>query len=141
MWRTEGERYDNDGLKRELEALCEGLVFISERDAPVVPFFGPKIDEVSPDLFRKLLGPTSKNEPIESVDVDEFFARLTADKDWHDGRQRSNAKKYRRLKKLLEGELRYSRVFKVGRIQIDIYIVGIDREGNLAGVRTNAVET
>jgi len=33
------------------------------------------------------------------------------------------------------------KVFKIGDVQIDIYVVGIGSNGNLAGVVTKAVET
>jgi hypothetical protein len=42
---------------------------------------------------------------------------------------------------LLEGNLRDLRVFKVGRIELDIYVVGINSEGILMGIKTKAVET
>ncbi len=44
-------------------------------------------------------------------------------------------------KNLLEANLRDLRVFKIGEIQIDIYVVGLDVENNLTGIQTKAVET
>jgi hypothetical protein len=32
-------------------------------------------------------------------------------------------------------------VFKVGRVELDIYVVGLDENGNLMGIKTKAVET
>jgi hypothetical protein len=33
------------------------------------------------------------------------------------------------------------RVFKVGRVNLDVYVVGRTKEGDWAGVQTKAVET
>jgi hypothetical protein len=45
------------------------------------------------------------------------------------------------LQKLLEENLEDLIVLRTGRIQIDIYVVGLDAAGNLAGIQTKAVET
>ncbi len=40
-----------------------------------------------------------------------------------------------------EKNLRNLKVFKVGKIQLDIYVVGLDAENRLLGIKTKAVET
>jgi len=45
------------------------------------------------------------------------------------------------LKILLEKKLKELKVFKIGKIQLDIYVVGLDAESNLTGIQTKAVET
>jgi hypothetical protein len=42
---------------------------------------------------------------------------------------------------LLEENLADLTVFRIGSIRIDIYVVGLDADGNLAGIKTKAVET
>ena len=51
------------------------------------------------------------------------------------------AKRFLELQKLLEENLRELKVFRIGRIQLDIFVVGIDKSGSLIGVSTKAVET
>lgn len=51
------------------------------------------------------------------------------------------AKKFLELQTLLEENLHDLKVFKLGRIRLDIYAVGIDRNGNPLGIKTQAVET
>ncbi len=46
-----------------------------------------------------------------------------------------------RTEELLENNLKGLKVFKIGKIQLDVYVVGIDAEGKLTGIKTNAVET
>ncbi len=49
--------------------------------------------------------------------------------------------KFKRLKQLLIENLNELHVYRVGRVAIDIFVVGRDREGNLAGIKTKAIET
>ena len=49
--------------------------------------------------------------------------------------------RYEELVLLLERRLRDVKVYRVGRIEIECYIVGLDDRGNLSGLKTIAVET
>jgi hypothetical protein len=72
---------------------------------------------------------------------EEIFARLTRVYEGGGEEQAARAGRFAALKGLMESNLRDLKVFKVGRINVDIYIVGIDEDGNLSGVKTQAVET
>ncbi len=51
------------------------------------------------------------------------------------------AKRFLELQKLLEESLRDRKVFRQGAIRLDIFTVGIDKDGCLMGVMTKAAET
>ena len=70
-----------------------------------------------------------------------FFERLTAEKDWHSAKEKVRAEKFRALKRVLEDNLSELKVFKIGRVRKDIFIVGLDKDGRLVGARTESVET
>jgi Nuclease A inhibitor-like protein len=123
-----------------IAAAAEGLVYISETDADITPFSGEKCDSVTSQAVLDLqLG--AKQAPIEEMSPEEFFARLTQMKDWFGTREKNRARRFAELYSVLSEELRDLHVFRVGRIQIDIYIVGIGSDGRLSGVWTRAVET
>lgn len=127
-------------MKQTLKSLTKDLIYISETDAEIVPFVLGKAEDVTAkDLLAQLGRPAAT--PVETVNAEAFFARLTAVNDWFGPRERQRAKRFQELKQLLDEELTDLKVFKIGKIQIDIYIVGSDKEGRLAGVRTKAVET
>jgi Nuclease A inhibitor-like protein len=131
----------NDGdLFSRLKTACEGLVYISETDAPLLAFSGPATDAVTADTILQQAGLPAET-PVEERQFAEFFARLTAINDWYDDERKACAKRFLDLQKLLEENLRELKVFKVGRIQLDIFVVGIDKDGCLTGVTTRAVET
>jgi len=129
-----------DSLVTCLESACDGLVFISETDAPVMPFHGGGVGVIRPQTILEQTG-RSPDETIEERDFDEFFERLTAIREWHGEEEKARAKKFLELYSLLKEFLRDRKVFRIGHIQLDIYAVGLDKEGNLAGVSTYAVET
>lgn len=129
-----------NGLSERLEKACEGIIYLSETDAAVEPFFGGTVEELNHKTFLKAVGKEEQAQ-AEEADAGQFFDRVTKTHDWHTTSQKKNAEKFMVLRKLLESNLSGLRVFRIGRIKIDIYIVGIDEDGNLAGVKTHAVET
>src|SRR2546429_320260 len=81
------------GLFREIAIACRGLVYISETDAPVLPFSGPAIDEPTGDIILELVG-NSDHAPVEELAFDAFFGRLTEVKDWYGEAEKERAKRF-----------------------------------------------
>ena len=127
-------------LKNELEAACRGLVYISETDRPIRPVFEAVGGETTVTEF------VSRNLPAGSGSIKEkppslFFDRLTVDRDWHSADDKKMVRRFRRLESLLMDNLIEVTMFRAGRVQVEIFVVGRDDDGNIAGVRTSAVET
>ena len=131
---------DPNSLASRLESACDGLIFISETDAPITPFGGGPANEITSKIILEQTG-RSPNEPVEERDFDEFFERLTVVREWYGEEEKARAKKFLELYSLLKEFLRDRKVFRIGRTRLDIYAVGSDKDGNLAGVSTYAVET
>ncbi len=127
-------------ISDRLEMACEGLTYISETDAAVVPFAGAAVSDLNRVTILRQTG-SNRDENVEEVDFEEFFSRLTAIKDWHGEREKTRARKFLDLQELIEENLSELKVFKIGKIRLNIYAIGRDREGRLMGVRTKAVET
>lgn len=127
-------------VKDALHRACKGLFYPSETDAPIVPFFGARTEGGTREKIVRELG-LSEGDEVEERPFIEFFSRLTRIQDWFAAPEIENAERFVKLQKLLEGNLKYLTVLRTGRIQIDIYVVGIDSDGNVAGIKTKAVET
>lgn len=127
-------KFKGENLRAEIEKSTAGLTYMSETDAPVELYSGGKADVVEVEHI------TSETRHEEMLPRD-FFSRLTADREWYGVEQKEIAKQYASLEKLLEENLRDLKVFKIGRIQIEIYVVGLDADNNLIGIKTKAVET
>lgn len=127
-------------LLARIGAAVDGLTYMSETDAPVLMYAGPAAENVAYETILQQ-AVEERDARVEEVSVDQFFQRSTEIKDWFGEAEKARAKKFLTLKKLLEESLRDLKVFKVGSVRIDIFVVGIDPDGRLMGIRTMAVET
>jgi hypothetical protein len=73
--------------------------------------------------------------------VDDFFTIATQEEDWHDQKERETVKRFQNLVSVLKQNLSQLQVYRVGSIDIDVYIVGVTSGGGLAGLSTKLVET
>lgn len=127
-------KFKGEKLLAEIEKSTAGLTYVSETDAPVEPYMNGRAKAVEASNL-------TDQTRYEEMSAPDFFARLTADKDWYGERERNRSKRFASLYKLLQENLQDLKVFKVGRVQLDIYVVGLDADGNLIGLKTKAVET
>jgi hypothetical protein len=132
--------HENDDLADRIREACRGMVYISETDAPIEFFEGGAVKKMTEKTVREQAGHPS-NSRVEESDFDRFFTRLTRVEDWHPSERKADAKRFAKLKKILEEELTDLSVFKIGKIQLDIYAVGLDKDGRVTGIKTKAVET
>ncbi|MBS1794596.1 MAG: nuclease A inhibitor family protein [Acidobacteria bacterium] len=127
-------------LTEQIKSAAEGLWYISETDAEIFPFTGSKADAVTKENLLSQIG-KPPDTPVEERGFDEIFARFLRIEDWYGDEEKATAEKFAALKNLLAANLSDLKVFKVGQIELDVYFVGLDANGNLAGIQTKAVET
>jgi hypothetical protein len=125
-------------LAERIGKAARGLYYISETDAEIAPFVGEKACVADAET---LLRQIKSSEPVEERNFEDFFKRLTEIQEWFGTEETANANKFNDLKRLLEENLRGLKVFKVGKIELDIFVVGLDKEDILTGIHTKAVET
>ena len=127
-------------LLERLESLTEGLFYISETDAPITAFIGDKTESVTPAEILKQTK-SAADTPISETGFTEFFSNLTEIQDWFGEEETELARKFAALKEFLEKNIKDLKVFKIGKIELETYVVGLDGENNVAGIKTKAVET
>jgi hypothetical protein len=123
-------KFKGEKLFAEIDKFAAGLMYMSETDAPIETYSATV-------EFQKFITDTRHQE----ISAREFFARLTAADGRSGAREKEQARRFSELEKLLEENLNDLKVLKIGRIQIDIYVVGIDADGKAIGIKTKAVET
>jgi hypothetical protein len=127
-----------DALLARLDELARGLLFPSEQDHPItVVRWGES--EPSPDALRVELD-VPVGTPVKEEGVRELFAPLLVSPD-EGGVERGEAERYREIIAILEDELAELRAYRVGRADVDIYVLGRHRSGAWLGLRTRVVET
>ena len=115
---------DNKHVIEGLSQAAAGLLYMSESDYPfeLIQWDGPT--EPAPEFIRKVAG-EAEGSPIQKLEVEQFL----------------NSGRYQRLLLVLQDELSDLRAYKVGRINMPVYVVGLSREGSWLGVATRVVET
>lgn len=127
-------------ITQQIKAAAGNLYYMSETDAEILLFVGKQAKAVTIEELRNQTE-TAPDFLIEEKNFSEFFAPLTTMQDWFGDEEKAAAEKFTDLKNLLEANLRNLSAFKIGKIQIDIYVVGLDARNNLIGIQTKAVET
>ncbi|WP_333139668.1 nuclease A inhibitor family protein [Microcoleus sp. B13-B6] len=129
-----------DSIATQLTQASKGLLFLSETDAPFEVIHWQTQGELTP---AKLLQLTEHppDAPVEIVSVDDFFAIATQEEDWHDQEERQTVQRFQNLVNTLKQNLSQLQVYRVGSIEIDVYIIGVTDCGGLAGLSTKLVET
>ncbi len=127
-------------LAKQIKKTVEDLFYISETDAEIFSFVGKKVGTVTSEEVLKQMGGAAETF-VEERNFSEFFARLTEMQDWFGDEEKTTAEKFAKLKDLLEKNLSNLKVFKIGKINLDIYIVGLSANNILMGIKTKAVET
>ena len=127
-------------ITTQLSSAAQGLLFLSESDAPFEVVHWSAQGELTP---TKLLQLTEHppDAPVELRTVDEFFEVATAEEDWHDEDERETVQRFQNLVSILKQNLSQLQVYRVGSVNIDAYIVGVTPSGEWAGLATKLVET
>ena len=127
-------------ITTQLSAAAQGLLFLSETDAPFEVVHWSVQGKLTPAQVLQLTD-HPPDAPIEVVSVDEFFAITTAKEDWHDEEEQETAQRFQNLVNVLKQNLSNIQVYRVGSISINAYIVGLTDSGDYAGLATKLVET
>lgn len=133
---------EDPALRARIERAAEGLTYTSESDRPFEYVFLADAGERPPGArpFAAIVG-AAPGAPVEERSLDDFFARHAETADPHDLEAQRVRPRYEALRALLRAELRGATVYRVGRVEVACWVVGGDGRGNLAGVRTVAIET
>ncbi|MBD0319044.1 MAG: nuclease A inhibitor family protein [Gemmatimonadetes bacterium] len=128
-----------DSPRARLEAAAEGLVYLSEGDAPFEFVELGAAGTLTPESFAALAG--SPGAPVEEVPLDRFFAGHIEESDPGDPTAQSLVPRYRALRDALRETLSDVRVFRIGEMELRCYTVGRTPAGTIAGLVTTAWET
>lgn len=127
-------------LNQKITEIATELIYMSETDADILAFSGKKTDVVNKETLLNQLK-KDLNLRVEEKSFDDFFEPLIEIQDWFGEDERKMSENFGKLKDLLQQNLISKKVFKIGKKDIDIYVLGLDAEDILRGIQTKAVET
>ncbi|BAB78346.1 nuclease A inhibitor family protein (plasmid) [Anabaena sp. FACHB-709] len=129
-------------ITEKLKQASDGLLMMSESEYPFEVFLWSNQAQ-EPLTNQKLLELTGHppETSVETVDLDYLFRNCAVEKEWHDDIQKQDVQKFQTLVTKLKDNLTDIKVYRLGTIDIDVYIVGKTPSGDLAGIFTKVIET
>lgn len=131
---------DDASLSDRLKSLTEGLSYQSESDYAVEPY-AREADKGTPSAEEFAKGREGEDAAVRELNLDSFFGKYTEEQDWWGEEERAVAGKFQALVKFLKESLSDVKVYRVGGVDADVYVVGRTSSGGYAGVKTKVVET
>ena len=129
----------DEQLMEELREATRGLTFMSESDYPF-EVFNWGAAEPTHEFLRGLTG-EAPGVTVETRAAADFFRVAASQAAWNNAGQTNGARSFQTLRRLLEQNLTDLKVFRVGAINIPVYVAGRGASGNWLGVSTRVVET
>jgi hypothetical protein len=128
------------GNTAALKQASAGLLFPSETDAPFEAVEWPG-EQAKPDKARVLeLAGAAPGTPVKVKSLAAFFKDATQEEDWHNDEEKAQVQKFKQLVQAIKDALADVKVFQVGKVESDAYIVGRSDAGG-AVLKTKVVET
>ena len=135
-------RVSPEELIRQPHEAAKGLLYPSETDAALEPFAWQNINDATFSIDKLLLATRHKiNTPVDGLELADFFAPVSRIEEWMDDSEKHTAERFQDLKETLEDLLSDISVYRVGEVNVDVYIVGKTDGGYYAGISTKLVET
>lgn len=129
----------DEQLAEELRETTRGLTFMSESDYPF-EVFNWGTSEPTDEFLRGLTGEAA-DAAVETRAAADFFRVAASPAEWKNKEQLAEARRFQSLQQLLEQNLTDLKVYRVGSINIPVYVAGRGASGNWLGVSTRVVET
>jgi hypothetical protein len=132
---------DAAAARQRLEQAAGSLRYVSEADHPFdfVSFPDAPADALTAGRFAAVVGRAT--DRVEEVDLDRFFTGQIENVDPADAVSMAEVPPFRALKAALRATLPDLRVFRVGGVAMDCYLVGSVAPRGIAGLHTQALET
>jgi Nuclease A inhibitor-like protein len=132
--------YTNSDILKQLKLVSDGLLFMSESEYPFEVFLWEGAARITPQEVVQRMG-HFPDSPTQTISVDNFFSAATTESDWHGDEEKEIVAKFKALVQTIKLNLANPIVYRLGKIEIDVYIIGETPTGDLAGLSTKVVET
>jgi hypothetical protein len=122
-----------------LKQATTDLLWSSESDYPFeIVSWEPGIELTPTDLFSNIY---DTDLAIESIALTDLFEPVLTIEDWYEDAELALVDRYKNLLESINNNLSEVQVFRVGEVEIDIYIIGKTPISDIVGLKTRSVET
>jgi hypothetical protein len=124
--------------RNEFDKLTDGLLYMSESDAPINYFElgkegARKWPPATAAQFLEMIG-EEPDTPVRETPPEKFFEELSEGNEESEGRVKA-------LRKAMMTQMEDVRCYRVGEIEIEIYLLGKNDSDKVCGLQTLSVET
>ena len=129
-------------LKEQIETLTADLMYPSESDEKIGYFeIEHSTNEKLAMIDFRMYNGIKSETVITEIFFDDFFKPLIKTEDWFGDDEKKWSEDSLKLKNLLSEKARDFQGFKVGSIEIDVFVFGKAEECKWVGLKTKVVET
>jgi hypothetical protein len=116
------------------------LLWVSESEYPLeVINWGQNVEiSIASIIDRQHIDPDCLIEQLSLVDL---LSPAMAIEDWYESAELAIVEKFQQLQQAIESSLSDVTVFRVGEIEVEIYILGKSNTGDTIAIVTKSVET
>lgn len=130
----------DEQITAELKQASAKLLMMSESDYPFDVVCWKQTAEPSADFLRRMAA-QSPDASVATESIEDFFRAATTEHEGQSAESRQSVEEFRALTQALTKNLRDVRVYKVGTVNMPVYIVGRAPSGHWLGLSTRVVET
>ncbi|MEL6578531.1 MAG: nuclease A inhibitor family protein [Cyanobacteria bacterium J06621_12] len=123
-----------------LQTATDNLLWFSEAEYPWQIYYWHDADTFSGNTLLQQNG-YSATTKIAIQELNSFFDPALRQEPWHNEAEQIEVRRYAALVDLLKTSLSNLRVYLLGDVNLDVYVVGETRHKAIAGLITKAVIT
>lgn len=129
-------------IRQLLAQAVEGLLWLSESESPLElhEWTIPADQVLAPDVILQCSG-DSGDRPIQQISLESLFQPMMQMQDWQSQAEQDIVARFQSLYQLLQQWLEDVQVYRVGTVEVDVYIVGRISPTQVIGLHTCLVET
>ncbi|NID11087.1 nuclease A inhibitor family protein [Fibrivirga algicola] len=128
---------------QQVTPLLADLLYPSESDEPLEPVetYLRMAEPLTVSHMKDWLMLPPSNY-VEEITEAKFWEPVVTMEEWFDDEEKAKTAQFQKLKETLEATLTDRQVFRVGKTEIDVYLLGKLKEGEpRVGVKTRVIET
>ena len=140
--KTAQSESKTSSIAHQVTPLLIDLLYPSESDEPIefVETYLKMAEPLTVSHIKDWLMLPPSNF-VEEITEAEFWESVVTVEEWFDEEERAKTAQFQTLKEMLETTLTDRQVFRVGKTEIDVYLLGKPAEGPRVGLKTRVIET
>jgi|GEM_PF-2010915 hypothetical protein len=140
---SDEEQYEDvKELLEVLKSLTEDLLFTSESDYPFeVLLWELQTETVSAENIREYIEKIDADIVIETLTVEKILRAMSRSRPYYSAERKEKGNRFRQIISFFDTQVTDAKAFKIGKIEREVYIIGIVSNEYIIGLKSISVET